>query len=54
MFILNTLEAIVEQGRPPLGTRMMYGMFGAMEFVLPKKTKSEHWPLEGRREKEPA
>lgn len=53
MFILNTLKAIVERGRPALGTRLMYGMFGAMEFVLPKKTKSEHWPLEGCREKEP-
>jgi uncharacterized protein YndB with AHSA1/START domain len=54
MFILNNLKAIVEQGRPPLKTRVMYGMFGAMEFVLPKRTKSEHWPLERRREKEPA
>jgi uncharacterized protein YndB with AHSA1/START domain len=54
MFILNNLKAIVEQGRPPFGTRLMYGMFGAMEFVLPKKTKTEHWPLEGQREKETA
>ena len=36
------------------GTRLMYGMFGAMEFVLPKKTKTEHWPLEGRTGKETA
>ena len=48
MFILNNLKAIVERGRPPLGTRMMYGMFGAMEFVLPKKTRTAHWPLEKR------
>ena len=54
MFILNNLKAIVEQGRPPLGTRLMYGMFGAMEFVLPKKTKTVNWPLEGRTEKETA
>ncbi len=53
MFILNNLKAIVETGRPPMGTRMMYGMFGALEFVLPKKTKSEHWPLD-KREKETA
>jgi uncharacterized protein YndB with AHSA1/START domain len=52
MFILNNLKAIVEQGRPPFGTRVMYGMFGALEFVLPKKTKSEHWPLEGHRKPE--
>jgi uncharacterized protein YndB with AHSA1/START domain len=54
MFILSNLKAIVEQGRPPLKTRVMYGMFGAMEFVLPKRTKTEHWPLEREREKEPA
>lgn len=54
MFILNNLKAIVERGRPPLKTRFMYGMFGAMEFVLPKRTKSEFWPLEGKREKETA
>ena len=45
MFILNNLKAIVETGRPPLGTLLMYAAFGALEFVLPKRTKSEHWPL---------
>jgi uncharacterized protein YndB with AHSA1/START domain len=45
MFILNNLKSIVETGRPPLGTRLMYAMFGALEFVLPKKTRSENWPL---------
>jgi hypothetical protein len=44
-FILRTLKAIVETGRPPLGTRLMYAMFGALEFVLPAKTKSGNWPL---------
>ena len=44
-FILRTLKAIVETGRPPLGTRLMYAMFGALEFVLPARTKSENWPL---------
>lgn len=47
-FILKNLKAIVETGRPPLGTRAMYWAFGAMEFVLPKKTRSEHWPLDKR------
>lgn len=46
MFILENLKAIVETGRPPLTTRMMYAMFGALEFVLPRKTKSANWPLE--------
>ena len=46
MFILNNLKSIVETGKPPMGTRVMYTMFGAMEFVLPSRTKTEHWPLE--------
>ncbi len=45
MFILNNLKAIVETGRPPFGTRLMYLMFDWLEFVLPKKTKSENWPI---------
>jgi uncharacterized protein YndB with AHSA1/START domain len=45
-FILRNLKAIVETGRPPLGTRLMYAMFGALEFVLPKRTRTVHWPLE--------
>jgi Activator of Hsp90 ATPase homolog 1-like protein len=44
-FILKNLKAIVETGRPPFGTRLMYALFGALEFVLPARTKSEHWPL---------
>jgi uncharacterized protein YndB with AHSA1/START domain len=43
--ILNTLKAICESGRPALGTRLMYLMFKYLEFVLPARTKSEHWPL---------
>lgn len=46
--ILRTLKTIVEQGRPPLGTRIRYRVMDAMEFALPGKTKSEHWPLERR------
>ena len=49
MFILNNLKAIVETGRPPLGTRLMYAMFKHLEFVLPSRAKTEHWPLEGRK-----
>ena len=45
-FILRNLKAIVETGRPPVGTRLMYRAFGALEFVLPAKTKTQHWPLE--------
>ena len=43
--ILKTLKAIAETGRPPIGTRLMYAAFGLLEFVLPRRTRSEHWPL---------
>ena len=45
-FILRNLKAIVETGRPPLATRLMYAAFGALEFVLPKRTRTAHWPLD--------
>jgi uncharacterized protein YndB with AHSA1/START domain len=50
-FILKNLKSIVETGKPPLGTRLMYAMFGAMEFVLPARCKSAHWPIEKPAEK---
>jgi hypothetical protein len=43
--IMATLKAICETGRPALGTRLMYWMFDHLEFMLPARTKSEHWPL---------
>jgi uncharacterized protein YndB with AHSA1/START domain len=43
--IVGTLKSICETGRPAFGTRLMYLMFKYMEFVLPARTKSEHWPL---------
>jgi uncharacterized protein YndB with AHSA1/START domain len=43
--ILDTLKAICETGRPTLGTRLMYWLFARMEFVLPARTRAEHWPL---------
>jgi uncharacterized protein YndB with AHSA1/START domain len=49
-FILANLKAIVEKGRPPLGARVMYAMFGALEFMLPGRTKAAHWPLEKTKE----
>jgi uncharacterized protein YndB with AHSA1/START domain len=47
-FILGNLKSIVETGKPPLGTRLMYAMFGVLEFMLPGRTRSERWPLEKR------
>lgn len=45
-FMLENLKAIVETGRPTIKARLMYWMFDALEFVLPAKTKTEHWPLD--------
>ena len=42
--IVNTLKAIVETGRPALGTRMLYVMFRLMEPFSPKQTLSQNWP----------
>ena len=47
--ILENLKKIVEQGQVSPGTRLKYWLMGAMEFALPGRTKSEHWPLEGRK-----
>ncbi len=43
--IVNTLKAVVETGKPPLKIRIMYWMFGVLEFVLPKKSAVKNWPL---------
>ena len=46
--ILENLKKVVERGQVSLGTRIKYRLMDAMEFALPGKTKSEHWPLERR------
>jgi uncharacterized protein YndB with AHSA1/START domain len=43
--ILNALKSVVETGRPAFGTRLMYWMFGHLGFMLPAKTRAEHWPM---------
>ncbi len=45
--ILASLKAIAETGRPAWRTRLLYRLFDAMEFVLPARTRAEHWPLRG-------
>ena len=45
-WIVKTLKAIVETGKPTLGVRLMYFMFKLMEPFSPKSTLSEHWPLD--------
>jgi uncharacterized protein YndB with AHSA1/START domain len=47
--IVNNLKAIVERGRAPPGQRIVHALMGALEFVLPSKTKADRWPLEERR-----
>ncbi len=43
--IVNSLRAIVETGKPPLGTRLLYVIFKLSEPFSPKKTLSANWPL---------
>jgi hypothetical protein len=43
--ILETLKAVIEQGRPRFGTRLLYALFDRLEFVLPKRCDAQHWPL---------
>jgi uncharacterized protein YndB with AHSA1/START domain len=43
--IVNTLKAIVETGRPSLGTRVLYMLFKVLEPLSPARTKSENWPV---------
>lgn len=45
--ICNTLKAVVEIGKPPLGTRLLYGMFGLLAPFTPKRCLSDRWPLDG-------
>jgi uncharacterized protein YndB with AHSA1/START domain len=44
--IVNNLKAIVESGRPKPGARIVHGLMGALEFMLPAKTRADQWPLE--------
>ncbi len=37
-WILQTLKAVLETGKPPLKVRVLYGLMGAMSFMQPKKT----------------
>ena len=44
-FIVKTLKAIVENGRPPFGTRVLFQVFKLTAPLSPKSTRSENWPL---------
>jgi len=44
--ICSTLKAVIEKGRAPLMTRVLFGAVGALAPVMtPAKCKTEHWPL---------
>jgi uncharacterized protein YndB with AHSA1/START domain len=43
--IVNTLKAVVETGRPSFGVRMLYRLFGLLEPLSPKRTRTENWPM---------
>jgi uncharacterized protein YndB with AHSA1/START domain len=45
--ILNTLKSLVETGKLPLGTRVLYTIFALLGPLAPKKTRAENWPLPG-------
>ena len=43
--IVKTLKSMVESGKPSFGTRVLFRVFGLLEPLSPKSTRSEHWPL---------
>ncbi len=43
--ITKALKAIVETGRPPLLTRILYRIMGWTEFLAPKRMRVENWPM---------
>lgn len=46
-FIVATLKAIVEQGRPSFFTRAIYAVMGVLgPLMSPARSKTTHWPLE--------
>jgi len=41
--ILNTLKAVIETGRPALGTRVLYALFALLEPMTPKRCRTDNW-----------
>jgi uncharacterized protein YndB with AHSA1/START domain len=44
--ITSTLKSVLETGRPSFGTRMLFVLFKLMAPFTPKKSRSEHWPID--------
>lgn len=45
VMIAKTLKALVETGRPSLGMRLLFKLFGVLEGLTPAKCRAENWPL---------
>lgn len=44
--ICNTLKAVIETGKPSLGTRALFILFKLMTPLSPKKCLSQNWPVQ--------
>ncbi len=44
-FIVKTLKGVLENGRPPFSSRMILLICKLTEFMTPKRSRSENWPL---------
>ena len=45
-FITKTLKGLIEDGRPPLKSRLFLRMIGLFAFATPARCRSENWPFE--------
>lgn len=43
--IINNLKSLVETGKLPVGTRILYGLFAIMAAFAPKAVRVENWPM---------
>ena len=43
--IMKNLKSLVETGRLPIGTRVLYTLFAILEPMQPAKVRSENWPM---------
>jgi uncharacterized protein YndB with AHSA1/START domain len=44
--IVRTLKSVIERGRPSFGVRLLYLLFKLTEPLMPRKCRSENWPLD--------
>jgi len=49
--IVNTLQRVIETGKPDLGTRLLFGIFGLLAFTTPRRCLSENWPVDAPAER---